>query len=575
MTINGTNDVPVVTNAATALLGAVTEAGSNDDGTAVAGVATVSGTLSASDVDAGATRTWSIQGTPSATYGAIAINAATGVWTYTLDNSLSATQALKEGQSVTQTYTARVTDDFGAFVDQTITVTINGTNDVPVFAVTPVVLGNEDSAGIQFTVSATDVDADDSVTYAAPSTSATGGSIVAGVGGSFTYTPLANFNGPDSVDVIATDSKGAKVTTRVTFNIASNLAETSSIDVADDSSATTYDANGSGFTLGDNFKFTDDSTRPTNAVIQNFATGDTIEVTGASADYSFSADANGLRIGFTTGSGVVNQIVIPGVVNGFVADEASAEAALGWDFFSALTSPDSGPIGTPGEGGNLDIDSDGNLTTTALVSAAGGNIQFTDNANVANNVRLTNFSVGDTIKVSNANSNTYGFSGVGDDLVITANQDGVVSSIVISSVVPAGAFIDDLASARAALGFDFFEIATTAAPPQTVTIDNGNVATIFSAGSGGFSFTDNTRTETNAIIQGFGADDKITVSNGILDEYSFATGDDPNDLVITALTGTGGVNQIVLDDVLIGFDGFVFDYASAVEALGYDFMVFG
>jgi VCBS repeat-containing protein len=37
-----------------------------------------------------------------------------------------------EGDVVTQTYTARVTDDFGAYVDQTLTITINGINDAAV-----------------------------------------------------------------------------------------------------------------------------------------------------------------------------------------------------------------------------------------------------------------------------------------------------------------------------------------------------------------------------------------------------------------------------------------------------------
>ena len=107
--------------------GSVTEAGD-----AVAGAATATGTLTSSDVDAAATKAWSIVGTPSATYGTFTVNATTGVWTYVLDNSLETTQALKEGEVVTQTYTVRVTDNFGAFVDQTVTVTVNGTNDVPV-----------------------------------------------------------------------------------------------------------------------------------------------------------------------------------------------------------------------------------------------------------------------------------------------------------------------------------------------------------------------------------------------------------------------------------------------------------
>jgi len=68
------------------------------------------GTLTASDVDADATQTWSIvDETPSTTYGTLALNATTGVWTYTLDNSLAATQALKEGQTVTAALAKRAT----------------------------------------------------------------------------------------------------------------------------------------------------------------------------------------------------------------------------------------------------------------------------------------------------------------------------------------------------------------------------------------------------------------------------------------------------------------------------------
>ena len=132
--------MPVVTNLPAAIAGSVTEAGHLDDGTVVAGTPTATGSLTSSDVDTSATKSWSItDATPSSTYGTLALNASTGVWTYTLDNSLAATQALKEGDTVTQSYTARVTDDFGAYVDQTITVTIHGTNDVPIVASTDLI----------------------------------------------------------------------------------------------------------------------------------------------------------------------------------------------------------------------------------------------------------------------------------------------------------------------------------------------------------------------------------------------------------------------------------------------------
>ncbi|WP_264914986.1 VCBS domain-containing protein, partial [Shewanella xiamenensis] len=121
------------TNNATQLVGSVVEAGDLDDGTDVAGTPTATGQLSATDVDNGATQTWSVQGTPDTTYGSFSVDA-TGKWTYTLDNTKAATQALAEGQSQQLTFTVRVTDDKGAWVDQLVTITIVGTNDAPIIS---------------------------------------------------------------------------------------------------------------------------------------------------------------------------------------------------------------------------------------------------------------------------------------------------------------------------------------------------------------------------------------------------------------------------------------------------------
>src|SRR5207249_10817629 len=97
LTVAGTNDRPVITSNAAAAAGAVTEAGNLDNGTVVAGTPSASGTLTSSDVDADHTAAWS--GSATGTYGAFAINATTGIWTYTLDNSDGDTQALNEGQT--------------------------------------------------------------------------------------------------------------------------------------------------------------------------------------------------------------------------------------------------------------------------------------------------------------------------------------------------------------------------------------------------------------------------------------------------------------------------------------------
>lgn len=246
ITINGTNDVPVITNAATALVGSVTEAGNLDDGTTVAGTSTISGQLSASDVDADASQSWAIQGAAPATYGSFAVNASTGKWTYTLDNTLSATQALKESESVTQTYTVRVTDDFGAYVDQTVTITVNGTNDSPVavadtnagdavvesgfkpgntpFAGGPTAVGN---------VLANDTDVDAEATRTVSAVNGTSGNVGAAVSGTYGAVNIASDGSYTyTLDNADTDTnalaQGASATDVFNYNITDEFGAVSS-----------------------------------------------------------------------------------------------------------------------------------------------------------------------------------------------------------------------------------------------------------------------------------------------------------------------------------------------------------
>ncbi|WP_275574631.1 VCBS domain-containing protein, partial [Shewanella sp. POL2] len=118
ITFNGTNDAPVI-SAVTGTSGSITE----DSATT-----TTSGTLTASDVDAGSHLAWSIANTVG-TYGSVAIDADSGQWTYTIDNHRAATQGLAGGQSGSETFTITVTDEHGATATQTLTIAVAGTND--------------------------------------------------------------------------------------------------------------------------------------------------------------------------------------------------------------------------------------------------------------------------------------------------------------------------------------------------------------------------------------------------------------------------------------------------------------
>ncbi|WP_235033896.1 VCBS domain-containing protein [Pantoea sp. 18069] len=117
ITINGTNDVPVISGAAT---GVVTE-----DGTTA-----IAGQLTRTDVDATDTHTWSVSNSGQGQYGAFTVDA-TGRWSYVLDNASSQVQALAAGQQVTDTIDVSVNDGKGGVATQLVTITINGTNDKP------------------------------------------------------------------------------------------------------------------------------------------------------------------------------------------------------------------------------------------------------------------------------------------------------------------------------------------------------------------------------------------------------------------------------------------------------------
>jgi len=89
-------------------------------------------------------------------------------------------------------------------------------------------------------------------------------------------------------------------------------------------------------------------------------------------------------------------------------------------------------------------------------------------------------------------------------------------------------------------------------------------------------FTDDPGQTTNVILVNFGKDELIQVTGAAARQYNFALSpDDPKDLEITFTDPvTGSSNLIVLDNV-IAADAFIEDYATAAQAVGFNFMAFG
>src|SRR5260370_1261421 len=93
----------------------------------VAGNLTASGALTIADADQGQS-SFIAQASHAGTYGTFTL-AANGAWSYTANDSQTAIQQLGAGQSITDSFTAI---SFDGTASQLVSVTINGTNDVPV-----------------------------------------------------------------------------------------------------------------------------------------------------------------------------------------------------------------------------------------------------------------------------------------------------------------------------------------------------------------------------------------------------------------------------------------------------------
>lgn len=156
----------------------VVSVGGHNDGPTVAGSSVIAGTVAEDatdptfsgnlvgmDPDSAAALTWSVSATDGV-YGTVSIDAASGRWTYTLDNSRPATDLLGDGQTATEIFTATVTDEHGVSASQQITVTVTGSNDLPILGAPVPIVVDENDPLIRGQLVATDVEtADADLTY--------------------------------------------------------------------------------------------------------------------------------------------------------------------------------------------------------------------------------------------------------------------------------------------------------------------------------------------------------------------------------------------------------------------------
>ena len=194
--------------------------------------------FNAVDVDAGDT----VHTIASAANGTVTVDGNSGEITYTPNADFNGAD----------TITVTTTDDDGAQVVKTVSVTVSDINDAPTLEVVSTATVDEDgSKTISF--SAGDLDGTVSTTASA----ANGTVTVDGNSGEITYTPNADFNGADTITVTTTDDDGAQVVKTVSVTVNS---------------------------VNDPVSIVTDSDAEANTVAENSANGTTVGITASAVD---------------------------------------------------------------------------------------------------------------------------------------------------------------------------------------------------------------------------------------------------------------------------------------------------
>ncbi|MES9857436.1 MAG: VCBS domain-containing protein, partial [Sedimenticola sp.] len=218
VTVRGTNDAPV---AAADVIASVGE-----------GDSTLSGQLSATDVDSGASLSYSVDGDTPAGFEL----SADGI--YSFDPSDDAYSSLGAGDSTVVTVPVTVTDEHGETAGSQIQVTVSGTNDAPVAAADVTASVGEGDSTLSGQLSATDVDSGTSLSYSVAGDTPAGFELSAD--GSYSFDPSDDAYGSlgvgDSVvvtvPVTVTDEHGETAGSQIQITVqGTNDAPAASADV--------------------------------------------------------------------------------------------------------------------------------------------------------------------------------------------------------------------------------------------------------------------------------------------------------------------------------------------------------
>ncbi len=155
------------------------------------------------------------------------------------DGTLSYTP--NDGFNGIDTFTYTITDPDGLTDTATVNITVNAVNDAPETQADNIVLDEDTSA--TFDVLANDSDPDGDALSIATFTNPANGSLAQNPDGTFTYTPVGDFNGSDSFTYTVTDGTETRTeTVNITVNPINDAPVASNDDVIlDEDSSATFD----------------------------------------------------------------------------------------------------------------------------------------------------------------------------------------------------------------------------------------------------------------------------------------------------------------------------------------------
>ena len=503
ITVMGANDAAVI---AGTLTGSVIE----DDSSAQR----ATGTVTVTDVDG--TNAVRQNSNIVGVYGTLAITSSDGIWTYTLDNTLPATNALTEGATATDTLTILAADG----TEGTVTITVTGANDAAVIGgdLTGSVIEDDTSAQTA-TGTVTVSDPDSPTTITAQTTSGTYGSLVLRADGTWTYTldntlPATNAlaegaTATDTLTILAADGTEGTVTITVTGagdpgviegtlrgavteNDISASSASGTVMVTDVDGATITAQTSVGGTYGSfsidtdgTWTYTLDNTLPaTNALAEGATATDNFPIA--------TSDGSTATISITV-MGTNDAAVIAGTLTGSVIeDDTSAQTATG-----TVTVTDVDGTNAVRQNSNIV----GVYGTLAITSSDGTWTYTLDNTLPATNALAEGVTETDTLTILAAD----GTEGMVSIMVTGADDAAVIGGTLTGSV------IEDDTSAQTATG-----TVTVSDPdgPTTITAQttSGIYGSLVLRADGTWTYTlDNTRPATNALAEGATATDTLTI----------------------------------------------------------------